>query len=265
MIICSNCGASFQENAPKCPYCGQIYIPGAEKEYLHNLQELREDMSEIEDISEEIYQREIKKSTKKTGVIVAVFVLILLLGIGVFVGIDRLFSYHESEEDLKARILWERENFPTLDAWYEEGEYQKILDFMEETYEEKGYSFYVWEHYRFVEHFENYQICMEINGRIVKGEEVSEFDAGELLYCGMALMNYENDNYGYESEVYSVKECETLGQWKQEIEAIFSEELKYTEEELQELEERLYGEGYLSYSACCDARESVLERIQTKN
>lgn len=260
MITCSNCGASFQENMAKCPYCGQIYIPGAEKEYLDNLREIKDDMSEIEELSEEMYQSEIRKNAKKTGVIVSCLVILLLLGIGLFVGINHLFSYGESEEEIKERMLWERENFPVLDAWYEEREYQKIIDFMEVNYEEKGYSFYEWEHHRFIEQFENYQICMEIRERIVNREEVSEFDAGELLYCGMSIINYENASY--DMETYSDTEKEMLNQWRQEIEEIFSRELQYTQEEMQELQSSLYKEGYLSYDACCEEREAVLEKIQ---
>lgn len=264
MVICLNCGASFSENAPQCPYCGRIYIPGAEKEYLDNLQKLREDLSEIEELSEAIYQNEIKKKTKKAGVIIAVMVVILLLGVGLFTGMDRLFSFQESEDEIKARILWERENFPTLDVWYEAGEYQKILDFMEDTYEEKGssYSLIEWEHYRFIEYFEFYQICMEIKNRLLKGEEISEFDAGELLYCGMSVINYEKDNLLSEAEMFSISEKEILSQWKQDIEVIFSEALGYSADEMQKLQKTLYEEGYLSYDACCELRTDVLERIR---
>ena len=262
MIVCSNCGAKFQENVPKCPYCGQIYIPGAEKEYMDDLREIKGELSEIESISEEIYQNEIKKNAKKTGVIVAVLVALLLTGIFLGVGMNHLFSYEESEEEIKARIMWERENFPTLDAWYDNGEYQAILDFMEETYEEKGYSVYEWEHYHFVAKFENYQTCMNIKKRLAAGEEISKFDAGELLYCGMSLINYENENAGYVMETYSESEIETLEKWKQEVEDIFFEELQYSQEEFKKLENKLYEDGFLSYNACCDYRKGVLERIQ---
>lgn len=131
MIICSNCGASFQGDLAECPYCGQIYILGAEKEYLDNLQEIKEDMSEINQLTEEIYQDEIKKTTIKTGVIIAAIAVFLLLGSGLLLGINHLFSFNESEEEIKERMLWERENFPILNDWYASGEYQEILNFME--------------------------------------------------------------------------------------------------------------------------------------
>lgn len=264
MVSCSNCGASFQENAPECPYCGQIYIPGAEKEYLDNLHEIREDLSEVEGLSGEIYQSEIKKHTRKTGVIVAVMLIVLLLGSVFIIGMNYLFSYRESEEDIKARMLWQKENFPMLDAWYDEGEYQSILDFMEKTYEEKGYLLYEWEHYNFIKQFQNYQICMDLKERIINGEEISEFDAGELLYCGMSLINYEGEESGYVIELYSDSEIETMKQWKPEVENIFSEELQYSQEALKEIQSKLYEDGYLSYDACCDYAEDVLERIQGK-
>lgn len=250
MIICSNCGAKFQESASECPYCGHIYMPGAEKEYIENLHEIREDMSEIEDLSEEIYRNEVRKNVKKTSVIIIVIVVFFLLLILGLAGISRLLSYDESEEEIKARMLWERENYPILDAWYEEGEYQTIVDFMEKTYEETDYSFYDWDHWQFIMQFENYQSCMDIGDRIAEGEELSEYDAGELLYCGMSIIDYDKESAYYLKEWYQESDLVILEQWKADVEKIFLNGLGYSAEELTELREKLYEDGYLSYDAC---------------
>ena len=261
MIICSNCGGKFQEDLPQCPYCGQIYVPGAEKEYMEELQDIREKLLEVDAASAEVYQKEINSNTKRMVAIICVLVTILLLGCGLFWSASHLFSYEESEEEIKERILWEREHIPVMEEWYEDGEYNKILDFMEEAYEEHGYSLYDWDHYHFVSHFEHWQTCMDIEKRILAGEEVSDFDAGELLFCGMSVMFYSSENYGYTLETYGEDDIEQLNQWKQDIETVFYDTLHYSKQELDELTKKLYKEGFLSYEACRKHRKEVLDRI----
>lgn len=263
MIICSNCGAKFKDNLPECPYCGQIYVPGAEKKYMDSLHEIKEDMSRVTDLSEGIYHKEMKKTIKNAGTVFAVFAVVFLLGAGILFGLNQMFGYSESEEEIKARILWERENFPILDQWYEEGNYQAILDFSEDAYDEKGYYLFEWEHYDFIKHFEGYQICTDIREKIRNKEALSEFEAGEVLYWGMSLLDIGEENSTYIGNQYTKEEQEQLQVWKQEIEALFYEELQYTNEELKQISKKVHEEGYLSYEACCDYGESVLERITT--
>ena len=38
-MICKNCGAHFDDNLPKCPYCGAFSYIGARKEYMEKLQD----------------------------------------------------------------------------------------------------------------------------------------------------------------------------------------------------------------------------------
>ena len=260
MIICSNCGGKFQEELSRCPYCGQIYVPGAEREYMEELQDIKEGLSEVEEASAKIYQKEINSTIKKTRVIIFALIAVALLGCGLFWSMDHLFSYEESEEEIKKRMLWQHENLPVVEEWYDACEYQKILDFMEQAYEEYGYSLYDWEHYHFINHYEHWQICMDIHKRILAGEEVSEFDAGELLYCGMSVMFYENENSGYALKSYGEDDIKQLNRWKQDVETIFYDTLQYSKQELEELTEELYKEGFLSYEACRKYRKDILDR-----
>ena len=108
MITCSGCGAIFHKEETKCPYCGQIYIPGAQKDYINKLYEIREDMAEVENLSEKVYHGEIRKNVKITGVILAVVFLLILGILGLFLGMKHLTAGGEKEEDIKKRILWER-------------------------------------------------------------------------------------------------------------------------------------------------------------
>ena len=105
MIVCSNCGGKFQEESSQCPYCGQMYVPGAEKEYMEELQDIKEKLWEVDAASAEVYQNEINSNTKKMIVIICVLAVVLLLGCGLFWVTNHLFSYEESEEEIKERIM----------------------------------------------------------------------------------------------------------------------------------------------------------------
>ena len=48
MKICSNCGGSYDEKEPKCPYCGMINEVGAEKEYNDKLNKIRKDLDNVD-------------------------------------------------------------------------------------------------------------------------------------------------------------------------------------------------------------------------
>lgn len=37
-MICNNCGAHFDDDLPKCPYCGDFHYAGAQKEYMDKLE-----------------------------------------------------------------------------------------------------------------------------------------------------------------------------------------------------------------------------------
>lgn len=264
MIECSNCGAFFETNAPKCPYCGQVYIPGAQREYMQNLQDMKNEMSEVAELSENIYHKEIKNHVKKIKFFVLFFVILFISGVIFFMAMDHFLSSAESEEDIKARILWERENFLILDALYKEEKYSEILVFLENAFEEKGYTCYQWEHYEFIMYYEDYQVFQKIAERCKNGEEVTGHDAEELLYCGMSLLPLEEETGNYGIESLTDTEKEKLQQWKQQVESFFVEELKFTKEEIKEIQDKVYEDGFLSYEFCRKYGKTVLEKIENE-
>lgn len=64
-MICSNCGAEFDEKLASCPYCGQLSPPGAELAHMEKLRTLREATEHLGDIPEESYKAELKAQGKR--------------------------------------------------------------------------------------------------------------------------------------------------------------------------------------------------------
>ncbi|MBQ9991119.1 MAG: hypothetical protein IJP31_09310 [Lachnospiraceae bacterium] len=109
MVICPNCGGSFEEEHSSCPYCGYIYEPGAYRKYMENLHDIREDLEELGEETGDIYKKEAGKTVKKTAVIFLILLFLLLFaGLSLF-GLHRLLDYSEDEDQLKERIIREHQ------------------------------------------------------------------------------------------------------------------------------------------------------------
>lgn len=167
-VICNSCGAEFDNNEPKCPYCGSMNYDGAEKEYLEKLEDVREDMEDLKDVSAEETKKEIKSQGSFIKKIVIIVAIIGLLLIGYEFFIEKLF-----ERDEKADFLWKSENYPTMNEMYENGEYEELADFLTQAVKEDK-DVYDWGHYAFVDTYLEIESFYEHMDRITSGEEVSQ-------------------------------------------------------------------------------------------
>lgn len=181
-MICKNCGAHFDDNLPKCPYCGEFSYSGAEKEYFDQLEHLKDDLDDLHETVPEMYQQELKKQTKSLKkiflIIGAVLLVLALLFIGSSMLMDSLY-----ETDPKAQLLFARENYPIADEYYEAKDYEGLLEFYHTSTEENpSASFYNWDHYPFLMCYENYWFFRSaVDGKEI--QDLSEDDCIEILYC----------------------------------------------------------------------------------
>jgi len=89
IVHCQSCGAEFANTEPKCPYCGTIYIPGAETEYMNKLGDIREDMEDLEGAALSETASELKTATGKMFKIIFIIAAIIA---GLF-GITRIMDF----------------------------------------------------------------------------------------------------------------------------------------------------------------------------
>ena len=141
MITCRECGAPIEELAERCPYCGAINGLGAEHKYMQDMYDLKDDLKEVGNIPSEEIKAEVKSNVHFTGKAVAVLLALVLILAAVFLFLrysgDIIYSVYNKMTDTRMadtreQMQWERENFPKLDAWYEEGDYDSILAFCNE-------------------------------------------------------------------------------------------------------------------------------------
>ena len=104
-IICSSCGAEFDNDMAKCPYCGTMNYEGAEKEYLEKLEDVREDLDDLNEVPLEETKDELKKQGR---LIRKVLMVAIIIGFILFGWI--MLSEKAYERDEKADFLWKSEN-----------------------------------------------------------------------------------------------------------------------------------------------------------
>ena len=130
-IICSSCGAEFDNDMAKCPYCGTMNYEGAEKEYLEKLEDVREDLDDLNEVPLEETKDELKKQGR---LIRKVLMVAIIIGFILFGWI--MLSEKAYERDEKADFLWKSENFPVMNELYEAGKYEELADFYRQAQEE---------------------------------------------------------------------------------------------------------------------------------
>ena len=167
-IICSSCGAEFEDTLPKCPYCGSLNYKGAEAEYLGKLEGMRQDM-----------QKELKKKLKKKQKFV-IKLLILLAALAAILAVIVFRVRYIEPRDARADYLWEKENFPVLDRLYQEQDFEGLTDFYEQAVIEDRV-INRWEHSGIFTRLMSCQNAREYLALEQSGETLRDYQETQLL------------------------------------------------------------------------------------
>ena len=265
-IVCPNCGASIYENEAKCPFCGYINMPGAEEKFMRDMHRTEEQLSQIP----EIQKAEYKKHMSTSGKMILVTILIAIAIVCVLGGAYMLFEhviYSYDEEDVKAQMLWERENFPILDEMYAAGDYDGIIQFEYDLYDENwanktDYTIYDWEHYYFVNGYRRYRDVENYIDILDKGQKLSDYQSESIVYECMWFhcREYDIDN---EFMPYTDEEIAILDGYREVTEKCLYERLGFTEEEVETLYRSAQGEyGGLDMHVCWKYGRKIKDRFK---
>lgn len=140
-MICNNCGAHFDDDLPKCPYCGDFHYAGAQKEYMDKLENMKENLDTLEKSVPQMYTDELKTQVKHVRKIVLIIISILAVLMLLFFMCFHLDSF--SSRDEKQVLLFTKEAYPVADEYYEAGDYEGLLTFYHTSMSEnKNADFY---------------------------------------------------------------------------------------------------------------------------
>ena len=141
-IKCRECGALIDGQVARCPYCGAINEAGAEQKYMEDMDTLRDNLEDLGDIPKEEITQEVRKHLKFTGkTVVITLVVIIVVAAALFLYSKRwdfaMYLYETASQtttaDAREQLLWEKENYPRLDEWFAEGNFDALLDFYREN------------------------------------------------------------------------------------------------------------------------------------
>ena len=143
-VECPNCGAVFDADETRCPYCAYINPEGAEAKYLKDLESRRRELDSVDDQVRSEYRKEIKQGARKALKAVLIIALILAVVIGGFVYAENRIFNHD-REDYAAELAWEHERFPEYDKLFEAGKYEELIAELAEDGE--NHDVWNWERY----------------------------------------------------------------------------------------------------------------------
>lgn len=207
ILDCGSCGAEFDDDLPKCPYCGSVNLKGAEKEYMEKLEDVREDMGGLDDVPleelKDAFQKQGKRLKKVVLTILALMAAVLLV---VF------FVNRRDEKDYRDQYLWEQENFPILDELYDAGEYDEMLEVMGRLMAvDEDHDVYRWQHYNFYLAYDRAVDFKRLYDQKGAGD-FNNFDLIALFYDEwyLACVKEFADELVKQQEALSEKEMEVL-------------------------------------------------------
>ena len=174
-IICPQCGAVIPPGEARCPYCLSAYAPGAEREYMEHLEEVRSDLDQVGDVGRVASHREIGSVGRRIATVVGVILALAAVLFGIFLYMERC----EVQKD-RREYLWKKDHLPEMEQLFEAGEYDQLLDKIQAARDD-GIGLYDWKHSDFMSIYETTRY-MDSALEARRNGYFSEFDAENLLY-----------------------------------------------------------------------------------
>ena len=200
-MICQNCGARFNDDLERCPYCGTMNTKGAFKGYRRRLHKIKDNMAELDDDAYNSLQELIIKSLLKGLGIIAICVA---LGIALGFIMPRGYDSEEYEEETYNELLWMEENTVKLDEAYAKRDMEALEDLV---YEQDSIG-YAWEHYDVFNTWSIEDRLLAAAEQIAENKEYYEYniypfaDALELLYDPENIFGLDHQFTGDEEQYY---------------------------------------------------------------
>ncbi len=241
MVVCNSCGAHFDNDEPKCPYCGTMNYEGAEKEYFEKLEDIREDVEELNAVPMQETKAEWKNQGRFIKKIV-ITVLVLTVAFGAIISLEEK-SY---ERDEKADFLWSQENYPKMDAMYEAGEFEELADFYTKAQEEDRL-LYNWQHADFVDTYISVKTFYEDLDYMKKYDDISDG-----MYTAILINQWRIYEYSVSKDMTADEKSHFTEEFEM-VEECLRNEWGYDEATFHELSGRFLEEhGYVSWDECED-------------
>lgn len=258
-MFCSQCGSELKETDAKCPYCGALNPLGAEKAFMDQLEDIKEDTEDLGNMPVEEYQKTLKRQGK-----FAIKVAFLVVGIFlvVFLAFRVMVFYEESKnkEVIQNQMEFEQKYFPKLYDLYSQGDDEAVLSYLNELYEKDGSeALFQWKPIVYYIYYEEYQEVEWLWERFQEGE-LSQEDLSIALPYILKLAFGEVS----ESDASNMKKehLEKIEGFCEKTRSVMKEVLPVSEEEARKIYQDCYGEGYPDYEKCEEYASQIYLKIK---
>ena len=222
-MICKNCGGKFDKDELVCPYCGFENYEQAVDEQQDYIDDYREKTKELKKEPKKLARLSGKVVLLLFGGVLALFLLALVIAsvIRGLSGDDKNLGKH-------------KEDIGILEEYYNQKEYQKLYDYMDEmdnrysdSYEKYYIVYRMYDDYKFVD--EQAADCAKLYAEFQYENEGENLVYSLYLCCDNLNKLRELRENGY---VYGEKEV--AEDFEQKFKAVMSNHLKMTDEEIDE-------------------------------
>ena len=257
---CPNCGADIESDTAKCPFCGYINEKGAEKAYMEQLDDVRLRLDTVDEEAAAEYGKGYRRVLKIMAITLAVAAIVTVIA----VILHNLISGglkkrgNDSAEQTLQEMAWERENFPVFDEYYEAGDYEGLWNavFSDEA---MSHDVYKWKHSGFIY---LYNRCRETEDELAAADKYGWDKYGASVVTYDCFYIY----YGIYESGYEGLDADETDRLKPQLEYmtdVLYNRLKYTDEEMSALKERVIGKyGNLDYSECSKVAYEYMSRYE---
>ena len=261
-IECPYCGAIFDIHMQRCPYCDSVNEYGAEEDYLDDLEDIRKNLEMQDDLTQDMYIEEAKKTMQKVLRVLLIILMILVsIGVAIFIAYTTFKAHQEAKQ--RQELKWQQENFKKFDEWYAAGNYDAINDFYNQMYEDGEYhETWRWEHYEFMQAYYKYSYIKEYEKKYNEGT-LYDYEEKYFFSNAMQLMFEVWDIKLNTAKNINKKEYDLIMQYQEYARALVKEYYNLSDEELEEFGKEIKydppGVG-VDYNKC----DKLLERIKSE-
>lgn len=259
---CRNCGARIKADELRCPYCSHQNEKAAKRRYMGKLHEIYSGMASLSEQPKKTLKYEIAVTMTITVAAVVVAITYGFLWDAYSRGnsaVDIRRMNHEVEE----KIAWKEENFPILDALYEERKFEELLEILSGRYDLTFECFYEWEHYALMDAFLDYQDVQTFEELVKKDEH-----GPDEYRIRRALIGALNVMYGYDEYTREYNGMDMLDEDRVILETLAEDTkrvlhtyLKLLPEDVDAMYAVVGEDGYISYDDCEVYSEKLYEEL----
>lgn len=259
-VICSNCGGEFNENEAKCPFCGMIYEPGAEKAYMGKLENIRENLDRVDDIVVTNIKSDMKRFLKVFGITLAAFLVFALL-----IHYSRIKTTEKNKAEALREVTLELERIREFgeasaewDSLYIAGDYDAFYKSVSEKREQYRDVICNWRYYTFYASYDYYAQAVAMNEAVLEnGGRYSWYELSRSMYN---MFNMYLNVYNDQNSKLSAGQKETLGAFYDGLREDFLSIYNLSETDYENFLNELTGElpTYIGYNACEDLAKERL-------